>query len=131
MRTNSLLLAVLSTALAGCGHTLAPGAGKVLITKKAEDAKDCKVVGPVSFRGTRTDGELKNTTYGMGADTLFLTRHDTSWGTGSSGMTYICRGLDPRQPGPVTEPKNWPATGDELAPLAVDAVSLHLRTRRA
>lgn len=97
-------LAILSAALMGCGHTLAPGAEKVLITRKDAEVSGCRVVGPVSFNRTQTDEALKNYVLGMGADTLFLTRHDTFAGTGSNGIAYLCRGIDPRAPIPVTAP---------------------------
>lgn len=99
-------LAILTATLIGCGHSLAPGAENVLITRKDGDVKGCKVVGPVSFSRTQTDEALKNHVLGMGADTLFLTRHDTFAGTGSNGVAYICRGPDPRAPVPVTDPKS-------------------------
>lgn len=106
MNARRLVLAVLSTTLLGCGTTLAPGAEKVVITKKAEDVKGCKVVGPVSFNQTVKYDTLKNHVYAMGGDTMYLTRHDTFGGTGSVGIAYICREIDPRQPVPVTNPKS-------------------------
>jgi hypothetical protein len=105
MKTRRLVLVALSTTLLGCGTTLAPGAEQVVITKKAEDVKGCKVVGPVSFNRTMKYDTLKNHVYAMGGDTMFLTRHDTFAGTGSVGIAYICRGIDPRQPVPATNPK--------------------------
>ena len=99
-------LAVLTTALTGCAHTLAPGAENVLITRKAADVKGCKVVGPVSFSRTQKDEALRNYVLGLGADTLFLTRNDTFGGTGSDGIAYLCRETDPRAPVPVTVPKS-------------------------
>ena len=76
MKTRILLLAFLAAGLIGCAHTLAPGAEMVAITKKEGDVKGCRVVGPVSFSRTQKDAALMNHVYGMGADTLFLTRHD-------------------------------------------------------
>ena len=96
---KKILLAVVAVlALTGCAHTLAPGAENVLITKKDADVKGCKVVGPVSFSRTQKEEALKNHVYALGADTLFLTRHDTFAGTGSNGIAYVCRG--PETSGP-------------------------------
>jgi len=100
------LLPLLTAALTGCGHTLAPGAENVVITRKDSDVNGCRVVGPVSFSRTQKNEALKNYVLGMGADTLFLTRHDTFAGTGSNGIAYLCRGFDPRAPVPVAVPKS-------------------------
>ncbi len=84
--------------LAGC-VSVAPGAEKVILTHNPKDVTGCKIIGPIQGRGN--DDEKRNVVFASGADTFFVT---SSWVSAPnySGVAYNCKGVDLRQPVPVS-----------------------------
>jgi len=102
MKRTVALLAALS--LVGCS-SLAPGAEQVKITKNPNDVRGCKVIGPLSGvegSGLRGGGPKENLVLSLGGDTFFET---SSWliAPNYHGIVYNCRGIDLRQPVPVSQ----------------------------
>ena|ERR1035437_7968491 len=112
---TTLRLALLAFGLVGgitgCSSA-APGAEQVKLTRNPKDTIGCKVVTSFSFKqgpaGAGDKANVLNFAYGAGGDTVFMTSGGgmgTCGGLGScSGMVYNCRGIDLRQPVPVSSP---------------------------
>lgn len=77
--------------------TLAPGAGKVQLTQKAEDVTHCTAVGNINpardGKGGETvssPAEFQNQSIGLGGNTVFITKQYL--GSPVEGIVYRCPG---------------------------------------
>jgi hypothetical protein len=83
----------------GCATpALAPGAGKVLLTQKADDVVHCTAVGNINTRDAKggttfsTPAEFQNQAIGLNGNTVFITQG--YMGAPVEGVVYRCPGRD-------------------------------------
>jgi hypothetical protein len=93
-------VALAITLVQGCATpTLAPGAGDVKLTQKAEDVAGCTAVGNITpsqdGKGGRTfstPAEFKNQAIGLNGNTVFVTSQ--YMGAPVEGVVYRCTGTE-------------------------------------
>jgi hypothetical protein len=81
----------------GCAApALAPGAGQVLLTQKADDVVHCSAVGNITPRADKggvtasTPAEFQNQAIGLSGNTVFITKQ--YMGQPVEGIVYRCPG---------------------------------------